>query len=149
MAAQTGGGAAKEFTHFVSIDFGTSGCGIAMATKANKSDIKLFTEWEGMRTDAKCPTVLLLDPSGEFVSFGLNASTSYQNKNQLPHPERANEYLIFQKFKMHLYDNAVRILFILLCTLSILVVEQWGGTPMDAVLQAATAIKILTDKFLS
>ena len=98
---------ATEFTHFISIDFGTSGCGIAMATKENKTDIKLFTAWEGISTDAKCPTVLLLNPDGTFESFGMKALTSYENKRSLPQPEKADDYLLFQKFKMHLYDNPV------------------------------------------
>ena len=105
MAAETG----DNFTHFVSIDFGTSGCGIAMATKKNKSDIKLFTTWEGKSIEAKCPTVLLLDPEEKFEGFGVNAMTSYEKKTGLKKPDRADEYLLFQKFKMHLYDNPVRL----------------------------------------
>ena len=97
-----------SFTHFVSIDFGTSGCGIAMATKKDKSDIKLFTAWEGMKTDAKCPTVLLLDPEENFERFGVNAIASYEKKTSLKKSDRADEYLLFQKFKMHLYNNPVR-----------------------------------------
>ena len=109
MAVQTEDSATMEFTHFVSIDFGTSGCGIAMATKKKKSDIKLFTAWEGMNTDAKCPTVLLLDPDENFERFGVNAIVSYETKTSLKHPSKADEYLLFQKFKMHLYNNPVRV----------------------------------------
>ena len=113
MAIRTDGDVStSEFTHFVSIDFGTSGCGIAIATKENPKDIKLFTAWEGIYTDAKCPTVLLLDPSKEFVSFGYRAKTSYETKSSLPHPDKANDYLLFHKFKMHLYDNPVRVAYI-------------------------------------
>ena len=83
MAVQTGDNATMEFTHFVSIDFGTSGCGIAMATKEKKSDIKLFTAWEGLNTDAKCPTVLLLDPDENFERFGVNAIVSYETTKWL------------------------------------------------------------------
>ena len=101
-----------EFTHFVSIDFGTSGCGIAIATKENPKDIKLFTAWEGMNTNVKCPTVLLLDPSAQFVSFGQKAKTSYETKN-VSNPDKANDYLLFHKFKMHLYDNPVRVICII------------------------------------
>ena len=97
------------FTHFISIDFGTSGCGIAMATKDNQSDIKLFTAWEGMSIEAKCPTVLLLDPEENFERFGVNAIASYEKKTSLKKPDRADEYLLFQKFKMHLYNNPVRV----------------------------------------
>lgn len=112
MAARTGGDATTtKFTHFVSIDFGTSGCGIAIATKESPKDIKLFTAWEGMNTDAKCPTVLLLDPSAQFVSFGQKAMISYEKKN-VPNPAEANDYLLFHKFKMHLYDNPVRVNYI-------------------------------------
>ena len=100
---------ATEFTHFISIDFGTSGCGIAMATKENKSDIKLFTAWEGINTDAKCPTALLLNPDETFESFGMKALKLYENKRSLPQPEKADDYLFFQKFKMHLYDNPVSV----------------------------------------
>ena len=97
------------FTHFVSIDFGTSGCGIAVATTENKSDIKLFTTWEGMNIEAKCPTVLLLDPEENFEKFGVKAKESYAKKTSLKKPDRADEYLLFQKFKMHLYNNPVRV----------------------------------------
>jgi len=112
MAVQTGGGTTTEFTHFISIDFGTSGCGIAMATREKKSEIKLFLDWEGIKVDAKCPTVLLLNPSGQFESFGYNAMTSYQNKSGLAHPDKADDYLLFQKFKMHLYDNPVSVTYL-------------------------------------
>ena len=110
MAVRTGGDVAtSDFTHFISIDFGTSGCGVAIATKENPKDIKLFTAWEGMNTDAKCPTALLLDPSGQFVSFGHKAKTSYETKS-LPNPDQANDYLLFHKFKMHLYETPVRVI---------------------------------------
>ena len=111
MAVPTGGDVAtSDFTLFVSIDFGTSGCGVAIATKGNPEEIKLFTAWEGTKTDAKCPTALLLDPSSQFVSFGHKAKTSYETKSSLPHPDQANDYLLFHKFKMHLYETPVRVI---------------------------------------
>ena len=85
-----------------------------MATKENKSDIKLFTTWEGMNIEAKCPTVLLLDPDEKFERFGVNAIASYEKKSSLKKPDRADEYLLFQKFKMHLYNNPVRVNYIYL-----------------------------------
>ena len=100
MAVQTDRDASTEFTHFISIDFGTSGCGIGMVTKENESDIKLYTDWEGTITDTKCLSILLLDPSENFVSFGYNAMTTYRDKKD-------DNYLLFQKFKMQLYKNSV------------------------------------------
>ena len=109
MAIQMGRDVAtSDFTHFVSIDFETSGCGAAIVTKENPKDIKLFKAWEGIKTDAKCPTALLLDPSGQFVSFGHKAKTSYEMKS-LPNSDKANDYLLFHKFKIHLYETPVRV----------------------------------------
>ena len=110
MAVRTDGDSTSiQFTHFVAIDFGTSGCGIAFATKGNPQDIRLYATWEGIKIDTKCPTVLLLDPSAQFVSFGQKAKTSYEMKT-VPNPVEANDYLLFHKFKMHLYDNPVRVI---------------------------------------
>lgn len=107
MAVQAGRDVSTEYTHYISIDFGTSGCGIAMATKEKQSDIKLVTAWEGVKIETKCPTILLLNPSEEFESFGFHAMTLYEKKYGKPQPEKADDYLLFQKFKMHLYKNPV------------------------------------------
>ena len=109
MAVRTDGDVTtSEFTHFVSIDFGTSGCRVAIMIKDTPNEIRLFTAWEGMNADAICPTVLLLDPSAQFVSFGRKAKIAYETQN-LPDSDKANDYLLFHKFKIHLYDKPVRV----------------------------------------
>jgi len=101
--------ATVDFTHYVSIDFGTSGCGIAMAIKGNTSDIYVFSSWEGMpvAVATKCPTVLLLDPDKKLEQFGINAMNAMEMKSKLKQPNKVDDYLLFQKFKMCLYDDPV------------------------------------------
>ena len=101
--------ATPDFTHYVSIDFGTSGCGIAMAIKGNTSEIKVFSGWEGMSEGVatKCPTVLLLDPDKKLEQFGKSAINAMETKSKLKQPDKADDYLLFQKFKMCLYDDPV------------------------------------------
>ena len=90
-------------THYVSIDFGTSGCAIAMGL-GREPEINVFSGWVEARmgVQLKCPTILLADPQGEFVSFGDNALDEYKRlKNE------ASDYYLFERFKMKLYDAPV------------------------------------------
>jgi len=112
MAVSEANSTADDFTHYVSIDFGTSGCGIAMAIKGEKSEIQVFSSWEEISegVEMKCPTVLLLDPDKNFEQFGMKALNAMETKSKLKQPDKADDYLLFQKFKMCLYDDPVSII---------------------------------------
>ena len=106
-----------DITHYIAIDFGTSGCGIAVwntklrsSSRGDEPEVYTNPKWvPGTKgTAVKCPTVLLLDHNGEFEAFGLKALKSYQNcKHGLRHPKEVNNYYLFTRFKMCLYDEKV------------------------------------------
>lgn len=103
----------KNFTHFIAIDFGTSGSGIAVWAE-NYGDTRVYTnpKWvPGQKGIAvKCPTALLLDPDRKFEAFGLKAIDNYHGKQGLLYPKKSEEYYFFNRFKMCLYDEKVHII---------------------------------------
>jgi len=62
----------KYYTHFITIDFGTAGCGAAVSLKDHE-EIHAFSSWIPGNTSIKCPTIMLLDPKLECEGFGLKA----------------------------------------------------------------------------
>lgn len=97
--------AVGSYTHYVSIDFGTSGCAIAIGfSNPEPKKIHVFSGWsQQIGIQVKYPTILLVDPHGSFVSFGEEALDGYQRlKGQ------AQDYYLFHRFKMKLYDDPVR-----------------------------------------
>ena len=96
------------YTHCISIDFGTSGCAIAVGfAKSEPKNIHVFTAWDGAKpsVEKKYPTILLADPQGEFVSFGNKALGAFQKLHVIG---KAQDYYLFHRFKMKLYDHPVR-----------------------------------------
>jgi len=97
-----------DYTHFIAIDFGTYGCGIAMSTAADQSDnVQVYSNWTAAKVSIKCPTILLLDDEGKFEAFGNIALKNYQTKNGLRRPDKVDEYYLFDRFKMCLYNEKV------------------------------------------
>ena len=100
-----------DYTHFIAIDFGTYGCGIGVSTVADRPDIvHVYSNWKHSKVAVKCPTILLLDDEGKFEAFGDEALKNYQAKNGLRRPDKVDEYYLFYRFKMCLYEEKVRIL---------------------------------------
>ena len=101
-----------DYTHYVAIDFGTSGTGIALSTASNPDSIKVFSHWTTLKIaiDIKCPTVLLLDPEQKFEAFGEEAISLYHTKRNLRYPDSVADYYFFNQFKMSLYSREVCIL---------------------------------------
>ena len=98
----------KHYTHFIAIDFGTAGCGIAIKIADEKvsQDIHVFQQWQPSRNSLKCPTIMLLDQNLDCVGFGLQAQkTYYYFKAKTPN-ELENLHL-FEYFKMSLYKDKV------------------------------------------
>lgn len=89
------------------IDFGTTFSGYAYALTSNKENIYTNRNWgqtQGFLLQ-KTPTCLLLKPNGEFVAFGFEAVSKYNDLTE----EEASEHYYFDRFKMKLYDNKVRL----------------------------------------
>ena len=98
----------ENYTHFITIDFGTYGCGIAMSTVADRPDnVRVYSNWTHSKVAVKCPTILLLDDEGKFEAFGDTALRNYQTKNGLRRPGKVDEYYLFDRFKMCLYQEKV------------------------------------------
>ena len=96
----------ENYTHYIAIDFGTYGCGIASSTIVDQSDkVRVYSNWVQSKMAMKCPTVLLLDDEGKFEAFGDTALKNYQTKNGLRRPDKVNEYYLFDRFKMCLLEK--------------------------------------------
>ena len=92
-------------TCYVSIDFGTSGCAFAVGLeKPEPKAIQVFSGWAEARmgVQLKCPTIVLADPQGKFVSFGDSALDEYKRLRS-----EAENYYLFERFKIKLYDAPV------------------------------------------
>ena len=94
-----------EFTHFIAIDFGTYGCGMAVSTNVDPDNSHVYSNWLQSKMAVKCPTALLLNDEGEYEAFGDNALFMYQTKNRLRRPHMADQYYFFYRFKMCLYNK--------------------------------------------
>ncbi|RWS28321.1 heat shock 70 kDa protein 12A-like protein [Leptotrombidium deliense] len=92
-------------THFVvvAIDFGTTYSGYAFSFTRDPSNIHMMRKWDGGGNpdvhNHKTPTTLLLNPNGEFDSFGFAARENYHNLS----PKEVKKWLYFEKFKMNLH----------------------------------------------
>ena len=95
----------SEFTHFIAIDFGTYGCGMAVSTNVDPDNIKVYSNWIQSKMAVKCPTALLLNDEGEFEAFEDRAVSNYETKYRLLRPNKADQYYFFYRFKMCLYNK--------------------------------------------
>ena len=107
MAVRQGSNPAIKKDIYISIYFDMSRCAVAFTTEENPDRIRCFSGWEGTnKFKVWCPAVLLLDPSAQFVSFGREAKTSYERMSTAD----AYDFLLFQNFKMHLYETPVGVI---------------------------------------
>ena len=95
----------KKLTHFVAIDFGTCGVGMAVSTSVDTEKICIYSNWTQSKMSVKCPIALLLNDEGEFEAFGDTAIRNYASRNRLLRPSKANQYYFFYRFKMCLYNK--------------------------------------------
>jgi len=93
-----------DYTHYIAIDFGTSGCGIAVSTSVNSSCPHVYSNWSVNKVPVKSPTYLLLDSEGKFEAFGDMALKNYYGKN-VRNKDKIDQYYFFVRFKMCLYDE--------------------------------------------
>ena len=98
-----------KYTHIIAIDFGTSGCGIAVWNVAAPSieNIHLFSNWfkKTAGVSYKCPTIVLLDHKENVEAFGLEAIQKYHSKRGVAHGDKINDYYLFTRFKTNLYNK--------------------------------------------
>ena len=99
-----------QYTHYIAIDFGTSGCGAVLLTSASEKP-RLFSKWltSQIAVGIKSPTVLLLDHNKECEAFGLKARLNYYKKS-IKHSNEFKNYYLFEHFKMNLYEEKVLLL---------------------------------------
>ena len=95
----------KQYTHFIAIDFGTAGCGVATSLIDSK-DTHAFVNWAPGRMSMKCPTIMLLDHNLECEGFGLMARNRYHKKT-VKYGDKFENYYLFEYFKMSLYEEKV------------------------------------------
>ncbi|WAQ99288.1 HS12A-like protein [Mya arenaria] len=82
------------------IDFGTTYSGYAFSFY-NSAD-KIHTHYWPPGQMTKTPTVVLLEPSGNFHSFGMVAMDKYK---ELLDKQEHKEWYLFERFKMKLYEK--------------------------------------------
>ena len=95
-----------NYSKYIAIDFGTSGCTIALGfQKPDPKKILVYSNWNGSRTGVgmKCPSILLVNPSKQFEKFGEEAFNEYNKLSR----DDAKKYYYFYRFKMKLYNTPV------------------------------------------
>ena len=100
----------KQYTHFIAVDFGTAGCGIAVKIADEKisREIHVFQQWLPRKNSIKCPTIILLNKTLDCIAFGVQARKNY--KKLMKNPNESGIHYLFEYFKMSLYKNRVRII---------------------------------------
>eukprot|EP01084_Bolivina_argentea_P006327 11986_1 len=88
-----------RFKLHIAIDFGTDGTAMAYAY-GNK--VFIHDKWSSRKYghEIKQKTVILLDNKGNTLGFGLDSKLNY-----ISNPQHKHEWLLFEHFKMSLYEN--------------------------------------------
>ena len=96
------------YTHYIAIDFGTAGCGIAISTSVGNHP-RMYKGWlpGGPSSAQKCPTIMLLDHNGECEDFGKPDLLKNYRKGEVKYPDKIEGYCFLQYFKMNLYEEKV------------------------------------------
>ncbi|XP_052795788.1 heat shock 70 kDa protein 12A-like [Mya arenaria] len=119
------------------IDFGTTYSGYAFSFY-NSAD-KIHTHYWPPGQMTKTPTVVLLEPSGNFHSFGMVAMDKYK---ELLDKQEHKEWYLFERFKMKLYEKG--------STLSLdLLTEDITGKTKSAIEIFSASISYITDHLLN
>ncbi|XP_052091555.1 heat shock 70 kDa protein 12A-like isoform X2 [Mytilus californianus] len=88
------------------IDLGSSdsGCAFSMRSAYNLNPLNIHTEPLGDKGSEKrkSPTIVLMDPAGQFAAFGDIAQQQYE---ELALDEEDKEWFYFRRFKMQLYTK--------------------------------------------
>ncbi|XP_064601153.1 heat shock 70 kDa protein 12B-like [Liolophura sinensis] len=96
----------------VAIDIGTTYSGYAfsfqhefLADKLKITTNKVWSDGDNhLQTSYKTPTSALIDPDGDFHSFGYEAETKY---SKLAKNKEEKNWLLFRRFKMNLYKSEI------------------------------------------
>ncbi|CAC5372709.1 unnamed protein product [Mytilus coruscus] len=90
------------------IDFGSSdsGCAFSLCSdyKSNPLDIQTESLGGNGPETQKSPTVVLMNPDGEFAAFGKKAEQQYE---ELALDEEDKKWFYFRRFKMQLFTKKV------------------------------------------
>ena len=90
----------EKYKLSIAIDFGTDGVAIAYAYN---NGVFPHTQWEYSQLDQhtiKPKTQILLNEDGKKIAFGRDAQINYMITDN----ETSKNWMLFEKFKMHLYD---------------------------------------------
>lgn len=95
-----------EYVLVAAFDFGTTYSGYAFSLKSSPDDIRMNKNWGSSLGCAlyKTSTSVLVNPDGNFDSFGFEAQRKYAEMLD----DQAKTYLYFERFKMALHNNMVR-----------------------------------------
>ena len=96
-----------DYAFVAAIDLGTAFSGYAYSSKNNPTNVRWNKNWgaEYGCSSFKTPTCVLFDGDGEFKSFGYDA----QEEHSFLSTEESMEYFYFDRFKMLLHDNSVKL----------------------------------------
>lgn len=129
----------ENCTWFCSIDIGTSYSGYAFAPRENlqEKSFEIYSSiWEHEVLSHKTPTSVLLDQTKNFIAFGHEADSEYEN---LAVGEEHEKCFYFRNFKMELYKSEVS---------RDLSIHDIHGKPSSALQVFVESIKFLRKHFL-
>merc|ERR1712130_382076 len=91
---------ATKFKIRIAIDFGTDGVGLAYATSSE--NVFVHENWGNGKYGrvTKPKAIALLDEAHKLLSMGMDATATYSSM-----PKFKNKWMLFERFKMSLYDN--------------------------------------------
>ena len=102
-----------NYTKYIALDFGTSGCAISLGfAEPDPNNILVYSAWNELKVglSVKCPSILLVNPSKKFEKFGEEALKAYNKLSK----DDVKRYYYFYRFKMKLYRSPVSLMSILL-----------------------------------
>ena len=102
-----------NYVYVAAIDFGTTHSGYAFSLKSDPSNIMINKNWgeEFGHLSYKCPTAVLTNPEGKFISFSFVAENDFCVKTE---GGTASSFDLFRHFKMMLHKDKVSTLLILI-----------------------------------
>ena len=114
-----------NYTKYIALDFGTSGCGISQGlgfAEPDPNNILVYCAWNESKTglNLKCPSILLVNPSKQFEKFGEEALKAYNKLSK----DDVKKYYYFYRFKMKLYRNPVSLMSIITVCMYVVCMAQ-------------------------
>jgi len=98
----------SDYVMVAAIDIGSYSSGYAFSTNYDPLKIYINPTWYALWLEThKTPTCVLLNPSGQFDSFGYEAEDTFAD---LVEDQEHTGWMFFQNFPLTLHNNKVHII---------------------------------------